>query len=129
MLEEKIDELTAAVKELTAVMSAGAAPKATRKTKKTKEKEVKEEPEVPATDTEPPTEEETPDQFPVTLDMVKRAIIAITDPKSGVDNGRDVAIAVLEEFGAKKASELKEEDYCMVLKVLKEGLNKGGESD
>ncbi len=119
MLEEKIDELTAAVKELTAVMSAGAAPKKTRKTK-TKPEEVKEEPEttcaLPAE--EKPEPEIKNDNFPATLDDVKKAIIEVAK----IPNGRDIAVAVLEEFGAKKATELKEDDYFMVIKTLKEGL-------
>ena len=135
MLEEKIEELTAAVKELTAVMSAGAAPKKTRKTKKSEE--VKEDPEAKAEEDcdsrnisdseevkgEPEPEEEP--NFPATLGDVKKAIIAVAK----IENGRDIAIAVLEEFGAKKATELKQEDYFMVVKTLNEGLNGGGKDD
>ncbi len=109
MLEEKIDELIAAVKELTVVIQSQScgAPKAKAKKTTPKKEEVKK-----------PEEETLEAKTEVTLDSLKEAIKNLC----AKDGGRDLAIACLGEFDAEKATEVKPEDYAKCIEVLKKGL-------
>jgi hypothetical protein len=117
-LEHKIDELTATIGELIKALRECGAPAPEKKTrKKKKPEEVKEEPVEPITiEKLDRSEEAYVYSSGATLDDVKKQIIEVA-----ASHGRDVVVAVLQEFGAEKASELKEEDYARVIEVLKEG--------
>jgi predicted membrane-bound mannosyltransferase len=124
MLETRIEELTAAVRELTAVLAAhpvAAHPVAANpvvvKEPKGKKPQVKEDPiaeqtsapdsqsaSTPTTDTSQPSESES---APVTYDDVKKATNALSAAK-----GRDVTIDALSRFGVKRATELDEGQWA-----------------
>ncbi len=122
-LEHKIDELTAAVGELTkAIKEQGIsipAPekKSHKKVASKKTEEVKEQENVvetqPENQAKPPAASAT-----ATLDDVKTAATKLA---ASVENGREVLLAVLQEFDASKVSEVKEEDYARIIEVMAEG--------
>lgn len=127
MLETRIEELTAAVKSLTEMMSvritSQPAPEVVKEPKAKKETKIisegtvlktimgektfaEHDAEIPndqqptTTDTSPPSESES---APVTYDDVKKATNALSAAK-----GRDVTIDALSRFGVKRATELDE---------------------
>lgn len=121
MLETHIQELTAAVRELTKLLdrfsptqglTGSNVPEVVKETKPKKEtvKAVEPAPEIPnekqptTTDTSQPSESES---APVTYDDVKKVTNALSAAK-----GRDTTIAVLSRFGVKKATELDEAQWA-----------------
>lgn len=122
-LEHKIDELTAAIGELTrAIREQGIsvpAPekKSHKKAAPKKTEEVKEQENIvetqPENQAKPPAASAT-----ATLDDVKTAATKLA---ASVENGREVLLAVLQEFDASKVSEVKEEDYARIIEVMAEG--------
>jgi hypothetical protein len=130
MLETRIEELTAAVRELIEVFTivkseAAKAPEVVKEPKETKKPsrntgaEVKESspPSVAATETEVPNEQQPTitdisptsesESAPVTYDDVKKATNALSAAK-----GRDVTIDALSRFGVKRATELDEGQWA-----------------
>lgn len=127
MLEEKIEELTASINMLCDILKAQENPATKVKAKKTTTKpkeEVKKgegstvENPAPETTSAEGTQEEG-GSFPVTMAMLREAAVNLASTK-----GKDLLEAILgdKEFKAKKLSDVPEEKYCTLLKVLKEGL-------
>ena len=131
MLETRIEELTAAVKALTEMMSVRVTsqptpevvkePKAKKEVAKVVEAAPEEPAEVPnekqptTTDTSPPSE---PESAPVTYDDVKKATNAFS-----ASQGRDATIEALARFDVKRATELDATQWADYINYLDEVVN------
>lgn len=113
MLEQRIEELTAAVKALTEVFTIARNEGAAKLEKKSPltavvETIIKEEEAKKPSPTSAPSE---PESKPVCYDDVKRAINALSAAK-----GKEVTIALLDKFGVKRGPELVEAQWADFMK-------------
>lgn len=119
-LEDKIEKLTAAIEAHTQALNntgvnvATEAPAVEVVPKTKKSKATKARPRVSDPDLEPPALDTTPDEPteevpPVTLDVVRKALVAL---------GRDGITVVMEQFDIRKIPELDEAQYAEFHKAI-----------
>jgi len=138
-LEQKIEELTAAVTTLTETLSSGAMPAPAEEPEEKAEEE--EEPEEEAEEEEePPKKKKAPakKEAPAKKAPAKRGrkptgptMAQILDKLREVKEelGAETVKELFEEFEVKKASDLAEEDYKEFLEACDEALEEAGDED
>jgi hypothetical protein len=117
-LEIAIQENTAAIRELIAIMAGGKQVEVQVKEEKPVKAEVKKAAPAPKAEAPAPKAEEPK------AEAVKETAIPYTDVAAAVVElakvkGRDAAVKVLAEFGVSKATELKPEQYAEAIEKAK----------